>query len=261
MVRQSSFVKVFSLLSLTFLLSFPAEAGAVNFNYPSFKEALNYQYTQFEPYFRNNYLFDLEYSEGLADRFVAWNEDDRHHIFEVEEFLRDSQLVEALKNAASDFARKEYSFRNRKKRKTPSGVEFSSNEREKMPFSEEDTLFRQSYASVWPEVTDGEELEGVSSYRMTFAAGWQFPERSPLYPVHQAGRAVFGIDRTAIILTVFADYFHIRDGIRSSEKVNTNPTIYWLVLPSWKKVARQGSEDAAAYYVADNVKVWLPPLK
>lgn len=254
-------VKIFCIVGVFFLFSSPVEARVVAFNYPDFRETLDHQYTKFRFYFRSNYLFRLKYSERLADRIVAWSEDDMQHLFEVETFLRDEQLVEALKNIASEFAKKEYRFRKHKKVKSQSGVEYSDNKREKMPFSKEDMHYERDFVSVWPKSAGDGGLDGISAFRMTLPSGNQFQEMNPLYPVHQAGRAAVGIKRTAIILTVLADYYYIYDGIRSEKKANTNSTIYWLVLPSWRDIARQGSEKSAANYVVKNVKIWLPPVK
>lgn len=242
------------------LLALPVVGYAVmnQHSYRSFYVAVGNKFGSLDKYFRKNFLFDVRYTNELVNRLKSWFGDDEQLHFEIDRFLEDRQFVLALQNIAGEFAKKEWRFRNNKRIKDINGVKYSSTQHEQVPFSETDRYLKRRFIVSWPNANPNGRYPGYSYYRMYLLAGDEFLVADPRYPVHQAGGGSVGIPMTALVLSVAADFYAVDQGLRHDEKANSSRLFYWLVLPSWKKIARQPSEQTAADYVKSRLKIWLP---
>lgn len=249
-----------TVVVLVMLLAFPLGADAYRnqHSYRSFKVAVGNKFGALDKYFRHNFLFDVRYSSELVNRLKSWLENDEQLHFEIDRFLVDRQFVEGLKNIAGEYAKKEWRFRHNKRIKDINGLKYSSTQHEQVPFSQTDKYYTRRFIVSWPNARPDGRFPGKSYYRMYLLAGNEFIVGDPRYPIHQAGTGSVGIISTSLVLAVTMDFYSIDSGLRSDTRANSSYPFYWLVLPSWKKIARQPSENAAAQYVKDRLKIWLP---
>lgn len=153
----------------------------------SFYQAVGNKFGGLDKYFRNNFLYDVSYSNELVGRFKSWLENDEQRHFEVDSFLNDRQFVLALQNIAGEYAKKEWWFRNSKRIQDINGVKSSSTQHEQVPFSKTDRYFTRRFIVPWPNAKPNGRYPGYSYYRMYLLAGDEFSAADPRYPLHQAG--------------------------------------------------------------------------